>query len=61
MIRHCQRPKMTKFDAPEARRRFEAALHAGLSTPPAVHKNMAVKPRKMQRARKAKSSAPKSV
>jgi hypothetical protein len=52
---------MTKFDAPEARRRFEAALHAGLSTPPALHKNMAVKPRKMQRARKAKSSAPKSV
>jgi len=43
----------------EAKRRFEAALRGGLSTPPRPLKEVSPKPTKPKRARKA--SAPKSA
>jgi hypothetical protein len=49
------REKHSQFSEKEARKRFEAALRGGLSTPPKPLKSMTPKRKKAQRKRKMKS------
>ncbi len=46
-------PDKEKYSAREAKRRFEAALRGGLSTPPKPLKSMTPKRKRAKRAKKA--------